>query len=355
MDAEVLDIGKRDVILVLSWLTENGFAVYTQHRCLRNVNTGQVIPCSVGWIPQVLIMEEEPLEDAEILLIIDTSKRYSRYAKCFYAKQAARLPEHKSCHQQIPLQNRNAKIPTGGIYKTTWEEDDALQKYLQENIPTGKVRHCRYAATAPILFVRKKDESLRLCVDYRALNRLTILNTYPLPLISELLHKTRGGKWFTRLYQKNWYNLIMIAAGDEWKTAFRTKQGLFEYALISFALTNAPASFQEMIDSIFKDMEGCIWYLDDMLICGGITDTEHQAIVEKVLLQCNEHRLVVNLLKSELHVRETIFLAHVINGQEVKMDPSKLETMSKWAIPTKKNEVQAFLGFSNYHHQFIIN
>ena len=122
-----------------------------------------------------------------------------------------------------------------------------------------------------------------------------------------------------------------------------------------FGLTNAPASFQEMMDTIFKDMEGCIWYLNDILIYGGDTEAEHQAIVEKVLQQCVEHGLAVNLLKSEFHVKESIFLGHVINGQEVKMDPSKLETMSKWPIPTKKKEVQAFFGFANYYRQFIVN
>ena len=122
-----------------------------------------------------------------------------------------------------------------------------------------------------------------------------------------------------------------------------------------FGLTNAPASFQEMMDTIFKDMEGCIWYLDDILIYGGDTEGEHQAIVEKVLQQCVKHGLAVNLLKSEFHVKETIFLWHVINSQEVKMDPSKLETISKWPIPTKKKEVQSFLGFANYYRPFIIN
>ena len=96
-----------------------------------------------------------------------------------------------------------------------------------------------------------------------------------------------------------------------------------------FGLTNAPASFQEMMDTIFNDMDGCIWYLNDILIYGGDTKAEHQAIVKKVLQQCVEHRLAVNLLKSEFHVKETIFLGHVIKGQEAKMDPSKLETMSK--------------------------
>src|SRR5258706_4900792 len=357
MDAEVLDIRNRDIILGLSWLTENGFSVDTQDRCLRNVCTGQVIPCAIRWIPSILTLEaeDEPLDDGDILLIIDASERYSRYAQCFSAQQAARLPEHKSWDHEIPLQDPNVKIPTGAIYKTTWEEDEALRTHLQENLPPGKVRRSRSATAAPILFVRKKDGSLRLVVDYRALNRLTIPNKYPLPLISVVLDRTSGGNWFTRLDLKNGYNLIRIAAGDEWKIAFRTKEGLFEYTVMPFGLTNAPASFQEMMDTIFKDQEGCIWYLDDILIYGGDTEAEHQAIVEKVLQQCIEHGLAVNLAKSEFHTQQTIFLGHVINGQEVQMDPAKLETMSKWPIPTKKKEVQAFLGFANYYRRFIIN
>ena len=136
------------------------------------------------------------------------------------------------------------------MYKTTWEEDEGLRKYLLENILTGKVQRSCSAANAPILCACMKDGSLRLCVDYRALKRLTIPNKYPLPLISELLDKTRGRKWFTRLDLKNGYNLIRIAAGDEWKTAFRTKQGLFEHTVMPFGLTNAPASLQEMMDTI---------------------------------------------------------------------------------------------------------
>ena len=126
----------------------------------------------------------------------------------------------------------------GPIYKTTWEEDEALQKYLYENLPTGEVRRSRSTSASPILFVKKKDGSLRLCVDYRALNRLPIPNKYPLPLISELLDKTQGGKWFTKLDLKNGYNLVRIASGDEWKTVFRTKRGLFEYTVMPFGLTN---------------------------------------------------------------------------------------------------------------------
>jgi len=143
--------------------------------------------------------------------------------------------------------------------------------------------------------------------------------------------------------------------GDEWKTAFRTKKGLFEYTVMPFGLMNAPASFQEMMNTIFEDVEGCVWYLDNILIFGGKTEEEYQAIVEKVLEKCVEHGLPVNLPKCEFHVKQTLFLGHIINGQQVQMDPSKLEVMAKWPVPTKEKEVQAFLSFANYYRRFIVN
>ena len=350
-------IGNKDCILSLSCLTEHGFVVDTQERCLRIAISGLVIPCSVRWIPSVTVLDLYlvPLEDGEIVLIIHASERYSHYATYVSSLQAARLPEHKPWDHEIPLQDPQAKIPTGAVYQKTWEEVEALQKYLDENLPTGKVRRSRSVTGAPILFVRKKDGSLRLVVNYRALNCLTIPNQYPLPLISELLDKTRGGKWFTRLDLKNGSNLIRVAAGHEWTIAFRTKKGLFEYTVMPFGLTNAPATFQEMMDTIFKHEEGCVWYMDDILIHGGTTQAEHQAFVEMVLQLCVNHELAVNLTKSEFHVHQTIFIGHIVNGSQVPMDPAKLETISKWPVPTKKKEVQAFLSFANYYRRFIEN
>jgi len=128
-------------------------------RCWRNVSTGLVIPCSVWWIPTVSLinLEEEPLEDGEVLLILDASERYSRYTQVFSAEQAAKLPEHKFWDHEIPLQDPNTKIPRGAIYKTIWEEDEALQRYLKKELPTGNVRYSRSATGAPILFVRQND------------------------------------------------------------------------------------------------------------------------------------------------------------------------------------------------------
>ena len=178
-----------------------------------------------------------------------------------------------------------------------------------------------------MLFVCQKDVSLRLCVHYRDLNCFTIPNKYLLLLIHKLLDKTRGGTWFTMLYLKNSYNLMRIAAVDMWNTAFCTTQELFKYTIMPFRLTNTLVSLQEMMDTVFKDVEGCIWYLDNILIHSGNTEAVHQGIVKKVLQRCIVQGLAGNLLKSMFHSYKTIILKHVSNSQEVKMDPSRLETM----------------------------
>jgi len=175
-----------------------------------------VIPCSVRWIPLVTLIDidVEPMLDGDILLILD-GERCNHYAQVFSAEQAARLPEHKPWDHQIPLIDPHVKIPTGAIYKITWEEDEALQNYLKSEVPTSKVRRSRSSTSIPILLICKKDSTLHICVNYRALNRLMIPNKYPLPLISELLDKTKRGKLFTRLDLKNRYNLLRIVVGDE--------------------------------------------------------------------------------------------------------------------------------------------
>ena len=114
-------------------------------------------------------------------------------------------------------------------------------------------------------------------------------------------------------------------------------------------LTNAPVTFQEKMYTIFNDEVACVWYMHDTLTYGGETAAEHQACVEKILQQCVNNELAVNLTKSELHVHKTIFLGHISNCSQVQMDPAKLATMSKWPVPTKTKEVQGFLGFANYY------
>ena len=148
-----------------------------------------------------------------------------------------------------------------------------------------------------------------------------------------------------------------MAEGEEWKTAFRAEKGLFEYTVMPFGLINAPASFQEMMDEIFEgdDDYGMLWYIDDMLIHGGETEEKHQKPVEYILQKCLDDGLAINLEKSEFHQNEVNFLGHIINGQRIRIQPSKVNVILEWQPPTKKKEVQAFLAFANYYRRFTHN
>ena len=157
----------------------------------------------------------------------------------------------------------------------------------------------------------KKNGKLRLCVDYRQLNEITIKNRYPLPLISELRDRLQGAQWFTALDLKGAYNLIRIKHGEEWKTAFRTRYGHYEYLVMPFGLTNAPASFQAMINDVLREYLDVfvIAYLDDILIFSKDLD-EHKQHVHKVLQKLLDAKLLVELEKSKFHAKEVDFLVH---------------------------------------------
>lgn len=149
-------------------------------------------------------------------------------------------------------------------------------------------------------------------------------------------------------------SLILVKARDEWKTAFKTKLGLYEYTVILFRLMNAPSSFQEMMDEILQDLDAhTAWYIDDILIYTTGSEVEHKKAVEKVLARMIDHELAVNLEKSEFHVREINFLGYMLEDNTLRIEPGKIETIQKWETPTRKKEVQAFLGFVNYYRQFI--
>ena len=166
-DAEDLDICNRDSILCWSSLTENVCLLDTQERGFKNAISDLVMSWSVTWITSVPVLDLylKPLEDGEIVLIIDASKRYSPYPTSFQSEQVERLPEHTLWDNEVPLLNPQATILTAAVYKTTWQEDVVLWKYLDKHLPTGTVSPSRLATGALILFVRRKDESLTLVVD----------------------------------------------------------------------------------------------------------------------------------------------------------------------------------------------
>ena len=201
-------------------------------------------------------------------------------------------------------------------------ERDELKKYIKENLEKGFIRKSTSPAGVPVLFVKKKDGSLRLVIDYRKLYEITIRNSYPLPLISELIDRVKGSKFFTKLDLKSSYNLVRIKEGEEYKTAFCTRYGHFEYLFMPFGLKNAPATFQHFINDVLSDYldNFVISYIDDILIYSNSLE-EHHDHGKKVLRKLLENNLYIKLEKWEFEVSEIAFHGYIISRDGLKVDP----------------------------------
>uniref|UniRef100_A0A093Y1I0 Transposon Tf2-6 polyprotein n=1 Tax=Talaromyces marneffei PM1 TaxID=1077442 RepID=A0A093Y1I0_TALMA len=210
------------------------------------------------------------------------------------------------------------------------------------------------AAAAPILLARKPGGGVRICVDYRGLNEITRKNRYPIPLIQETLQLLTRARYFTKLDIIAAFNKLRIAAGDEWKTAFRTRFRLFESLVMNFGLTNAPASWQNYINDILKEYldDFVCAYMDDILIFSNSLE-EHKKHVRQVLERLKANSLQCDINKCEFHTQKTTFLGLIISTEGISMDPSKVATILEWQTPRSVKDVQGFLGFANFYRRFI--
>src|SRR5918999_558660 len=264
------------------------------------------------------------------------------------------LPEHTRWDHGIELVP-GAEPSSCKIYPLSPNEQEELDKFLEEHLASGRIRPSKSPMASPFFFVKKKDGKLRPVQDYRKLNKITVKNAYPLPLISDLLNQLRGARYFTKLDVRWGYNNVRIKKGDEWKAAFRTNRGLFEPLVMFFGLMNSPSTFQTMMNEIFQDLisEGvvCI-YLDDILIFSK-TLAEHRRVTRLVLERLRQHHLYLKPEKCEFEKTRIEYLGLIISEGKAEMDPVKVEAVSKWPTPTNKKEVQSFLGFTNFYRRFI--
>ena len=231
-----------------------------------------------------------------------------------------------------------------------------MKKYIDDSLAAGIIRPSSSPAGAGFFFVDKKDKSLRPCIDYRGLNDITIKNRYPLPLIASAFESLQGAKWFTKLDLRNAYHLVRIREGDEWKTAFNTPSGHYEYLVMPFGLTNAPGVFQALVNDVLRDFlnDFVFVYLDDILIFSP-DEQAHIQHVTQVLQRLLQHQLYVKAEKCEFHVHSVSFLGFRVSQGKVAMDQEKVRAVADWQVPTSRKEVQRFLGFANFYRKFIRN
>ena len=242
------------------------------------------------------------------------------------------------------------------MYNLTPAENIKLDKFLKDNFDKGYIRPSQSPMASPFFFINKKDGKLRPCQDYWYLNEHTIKNTYPLPLISELLDKLKGAKRFTKPDVQWGYNNVRIRDGDQWKAAFKTNKGLFKPTVMFFGMCNSPATFQSMMDDIFTDMidEGIvIIYMDDIFIFAPdeVTLMEN---TKRVLPRLQKNDLFLKPAKCEFNKERVEYLRMVIEEGRISMDPGKLKGIQQdWPTPTTVKQVRGFLGFGNFYRQFI--
>ncbi|KAJ1037841.1 hypothetical protein NDA10_005768 [Ustilago hordei] len=296
---------------------------------------------------------EMEVEEDKVVTAADIPKPYQHLRDVFDEVEADKLPHHTKHDLHLEL-IEGGKPPQGPLYLKGPKEMSELRRYLEENLEKGFIRPSKSPARSPVLFVPKKDGGLRLCVDYRGLNEITVKNRAPLPLIEEQLFLLRKARIYTKLDLRAAYNLIRIAKGDEWKTAFGTQLGLYEYLVMPFGLANAPAHFQSFINDIFRDIIGVyvVVYLDDFLI---FSDTEevHVKHVTEVLTRLRSNRLFAKLSKCEFHTKTVEFLGYIIKPTGIEMDPEKVRTVKEWPMPESIHDIQRFLGFANFYRRFI--
>ncbi|GJP74531.1 hypothetical protein CLOP_g5095 [Closterium sp. NIES-67] len=233
-------------------------------------------------------------------------------------------------------------------WRLTQPELQQLRNQLDYLLVKGFIRPSTSPFAAPILFTPKKDGRLRMCMDYRALNRVTIKSRYPIPHTDEMIDNLRGARYFSKMDLRSGYHQIRVFADDCHKTAFRTRYGNYEYTVMPFGLTNAPSTFQFTMNGVFRDLlDKCvIIYLDDILIYSK-TREQHLKDLDAVFQRLQQHRLITKGSKCEFLQQELEFLGHVIYTEGIWIDPKKLWAIQEWKTPTNLQQLQSFLGFVN--------
>ncbi|GJX32260.1 putative reverse transcriptase domain-containing protein [Tanacetum coccineum] len=229
-----------------------------------------------------------------------------------------------------------------------------LSEQLKELSDKGFIRPSSSPWGAPVLFVKKKDRSFRMCIDYRELNKLTVKNRYPLPRIDDLFDQLQGSSVYSKIDLRSGYHQLRVREEDIPKTAFRTRYGHYEFQVMPFGLTNAPAVFMDLMNRVCKPYRDkfVIIFIDDILIYSK-NKQEHEEHLKMILELLKKEELYAKFSKCEFWIPKVQFLGHVIDSEGIHVDPAKIESIKDWASPKSPTEIHQFLGLAGYYQRFI--
>ncbi|KAL0378531.1 UNVERIFIED_CONTAM: Retrovirus-related Pol polyprotein from transposon.6 [Sesamum radiatum] len=370
VDLVVMDLKEFDVILGMDWLAQHRAVVdcykkevmieSSDHPKVVFVGERQVVPvCVISAMEARQLM----LEGCEAYLahVIDAEKVNPTLEEIpvvrdfpeVFPNDLPGLPPHREVDFTIETFPGVAPISIAP-YRMAPVELQELKKQIEELLEKGFIRPSTSPWGAPVLFVKKKDGSMRLCIDYRQLNRVTVKNKYPLPRIDDLLDQLKGATTFSKIDLRSGYWQLRIAEKDIPKTAFRTRYGHYEFLVMPFGLTNAPAAFMALMNRTFHKYldQFVIVFIDDILVYSRSME-EHEQHLRIVLQILKEKELYAKLSKCEFWINQVVFLGHVISGDGVMPDPAKVKAIMEWRVPKNATEVRSFLGLAGYYRRFV--
>ncbi|CAI5471221.1 unnamed protein product [Closterium sp. Yama58-4] len=336
--------GKR--IALRSWTDTGDIPETTLARFERMVNEGDA-----GYVALVMAAAEEVKPGSELPAAV--KEVLEQYKDIMPDDLPAGVPPART-HEHEIVEEPGAKPVSRAPYRLSPTELTDMKKQIEYLLDRQLIRPSTSPYGAPVLFTPKPDGSLRMCIDYHALNKLTVKNKYPIPRIDDLLDQLRGATVFSKLDLRSGYWQIKMADNSIHKTAFRTRYGSYEYLVMPFGLCNAPATFQAEMNHILRPLldECVVVYLDDILIYSK-NMKEHVEHLRKVFEILRKNKFYVKLSKSDFALEKVQFLGHMVSAKGVHVDPRKIEAVKKWKVPENVKELQQFLGFANYYNRFV--
>lgn len=275
------------------------------------------------------------------------------YSHVFPEELPAGLPPLRGIEHQIDL-IPGSSLPNRPAYRANPEEIKELQRQIGELLQKGYVRESMSPCAVPALLVPKKDGSMRMCVDSRAINRITIKYRYPIPRLDDMFDQLNGATIFSKVDLRSGYHQIRMKIGDEWKTAFKTQFGLYEWLVMPFGLSNAPSTFMRLMNHILRHFinKFVVVYFDDILIYSKSLRA-HVDHLRQVFEALQEAKLYGNMKKSSFCQEKIIFLGYVVSNRGVEVDSEKVRAIQEWPIPKSCTEVKSFHGLASFYRRFV--
>ena len=238
-------------------------------------------------------------------------------------------------------------------YRVSPAQQEEILKQVNELLEKGLIRPSSSHFCSPVLLVQKKDGSWRTCIDYRALNKITVKNRFSIPRIDDILDRLDGASMFSRIDLKSGYHQVRIVPEDIHKTAFRTTFGLYEFLVMPFGLTNAPATFNRMMNRIFRNHRKFVATFFDDIIIYSKNEDDHKEHLHIVFQELRQNKFIVNGKKSEFFMTEVHYLGHIVSKEGVQMDPDKIKAIMEWPELKNVHDIRSFLGLCSYYRRFV--